>query len=63
MFALYYDLHVYISDTEKLYTEIMTSICKPFGKKFTLDIKLKQMGKKEHESAQILIGNTSRRRS
>ena len=33
----------------------MNALCEKYGKKFTLDIKLKQMGRKEHESAQILI--------
>ena len=51
----------FVLDTEKLYTQIMHSICEPHGKEFTLEIKLKQMGKKEHESAKILIGKLYKR--
>ena len=45
-----------VSDTERLYTQMMQTICEPHGKEFTWDVKVKQMGHKEHESAQILIG-------
>lgn len=50
-----FDVDGLLLDTERLYTEIMTSLCETYGKKFTVDIKLKQMGHKEHESGQILI--------
>ena len=52
-------LHVVIiniSDTESLYTRIMEKMCAPYKKTFTWDIKMKMMGKKQHEAAKVFIG-------
>lgn len=49
--------HAYVSlDTERLYTEMMQTICSDHGKQFTWEIKVKQMGRKIEEAAKILIG-------
>ena len=45
-----------ILDTEHLYTEIIEGIVGQYGKTFTLDIKVKQMGRKEPEAAKVVIG-------
>lgn len=50
------DMLWFFADTERVYTECLDEICGEFGKTFTWEIKSKQMGKKERESAQILIG-------
>lgn len=34
----------------------MNTICEEHGKKFTYEIKVKQMGQKEHAAGKILIG-------
>ena len=43
-------------DTERLYTDASKALCEPYNKTFTLDIKLKLMGKKEQVAGQTLIG-------
>ena len=48
-------INIFNIDTETLYTEIMQSICGKYGKQFSWDVKVKQMGKKMHEAAEILI--------
>ncbi len=45
-----------LTDTERLYTEMMQIICNDHGKQFTWEIKVKQMGRKIEEAAKILIG-------
>lgn len=44
------------SDTESIYTRIMNTVAGRYGKTFTWDVKVKQMGKKIHESAKVFIG-------
>lgn len=39
-----------------MYTKITQMICDPFGKKFTWDLKVKMMGKKEIEAGKIFVG-------
>ena len=48
------------SDSEKVFTEIMNRIVEPHGKKFTLEIKLQQMGKKVREAGKYMIGECKR---
>jgi pseudouridine 5'-phosphatase len=56
--------HVYyvflnaVADTEDIYTKIFDIIASRYGKKFTWELKVKQMGKKLEEAAQVFIGNT-----
>jgi len=38
----------------------MDTIVAPFGMEFTMELKRKQMGKKEREAGQTLIGITKR---
>ena len=45
-----------LSDTETLYTDIMQEICNPHNKTFNWDVKKKQMGRKQREAGEILIG-------
>lgn len=49
-----------VADTECVYTECLDEICGEFGKTFTWDIKAKQMGMKERDSAQLCIGKLLR---
>ncbi|ELT98115.1 hypothetical protein CAPTEDRAFT_128552 [Capitella teleta] len=44
-------------DTENLYTEIMQKMCDPYGKKFTWEVKMMMMGKKQEEAANVFIEN------
>lgn len=46
----------FISDTERLYTQITQDIVSKYGKNFTWAIKSRQMGKKETEASKIIIG-------
>ena len=45
-----------LSDTERCYSESIDEICQTYGKTFTWEVKVKQMGQKEAVSAQIAIG-------
>lgn len=45
-------------DTEHLYTDIIQGIVGKYGKTFTMDIKVKQMGRKEPEAAKVVIGKS-----
>ena len=51
----------FFSDSEKVFTEIMNRIVEPHGKKFTLEIKLQQMGKKVREAGKYMIGECKER--
>ncbi|XP_048746881.1 pseudouridine-5'-phosphatase-like [Ostrea edulis] len=44
-----------LEDTERMYTVIVQNIVGQYGKTFTMDIKVKQMGRKEPEAAKIVI--------
>lgn len=46
------------SDTEGFYSEASDLICQRYGKRFTYDVKLKQMGRKAEEAAQVFIEMT-----
>ena len=43
------------SDSESVWTRIMEVLLEPYGVQFNWDIKLKMMGKKEHEAGKMLI--------
>ena len=45
-------------DTETLYTKAMQTIAGRYGKQFTWDIKVHQMGKTRNESAHFFIGKS-----
>ena len=44
-------------DTESMYTKMLTTIAARYGKTFTMDVKVKQMGRVHRESAQVFIGS------
>ncbi|KAH9492344.1 hypothetical protein Btru_024388 [Bulinus truncatus] len=50
-----FDVDGLILDTERVYTECLEEICAESGHRYTWDIKAKQMGMKEHESAKLCI--------
>ncbi|KAK3605358.1 hypothetical protein CHS0354_040947 [Potamilus streckersoni] len=50
-----FDVDGLIIDSERLYTEVTQRILDEFGKTFTWEMKSKQMGRKETESAKIII--------
>ncbi|CAD5110912.1 DgyrCDS273 [Dimorphilus gyrociliatus] len=50
-----FDVDGLILDTEKLYTLILEEMLEKYNKKFTWDLKLKQMGKQEQEAAKVAI--------
>lgn len=50
-----FDVDGLILDTEKLYTRILENMLEKYDKKFTWELKLKQMGKREQDSAKIAI--------
>lgn len=50
-----FDVDGVLIDTEHLYTDIIQGIVGQYGKTFTMDIKVKQMGRKEPEAAKVVI--------
>ncbi|ESO12195.1 hypothetical protein HELRODRAFT_158659 [Helobdella robusta] len=50
-----FDVDGVLLDTEHLYTEMLQSFASEFRKTFTINIKLKQMGRSNVEAAQIFI--------
>lgn len=50
-----FDVDGVLIDTEHLYTDIIQGIVGKYGKTFTMDIKVKQMGRKEPEAAKVVI--------
>ena len=50
-----FDMDGLLINTEDLYTQALSKFCRKFGKEFTMEIKMKQMGRKTEESAKVLI--------
>ncbi|XP_050690240.1 pseudouridine-5'-phosphatase-like isoform X1 [Eriocheir sinensis] len=50
-----FDMDGLLLDTERLYTESTQALVTPYDKTYTWDIKVKCMGMKGHQSAQIII--------
>ncbi|OWA52055.1 Pseudouridine-5'-phosphatase [Hypsibius exemplaris] len=50
-----FDLDGLLLNTEIFYTQILMEYAARFGKEFTWELKQQQMGRKEHESAQLAI--------
>jgi pseudouridine 5'-phosphatase len=50
-----FDLDGLLLDTETIYTECLQKLCTPYGKTFTMDVKLKMMGKSSLEAGRVLI--------
>nr|KAI8750859.1 pseudouridine-5'-phosphatase-like [Biomphalaria glabrata] len=50
-----FDVDGLILDTERVYTECLEEICGESGHQYTWEIKARQMGMKEHESAKLCI--------
>jgi len=51
-----FDVDGLLLDTESLYTKMMETIASRYGKQFSWDIKVKQMGKNQSDSGKIFIG-------
>lgn len=54
-----FDVDGLLLDTESIYTRIMNTVAGRYGKTFTWDVKVKQMGKKHQESAKVFIEELS----
>jgi len=50
-----FDMDGLLINTEDLYTKALSTFCRKYGKEFTMEIKMKQMGRKTEESARVLI--------
>ena len=50
-----FDMDGLLINTEDLYTLALDQFCAKFGKKFTIELKMKMMGRKTDESAKVLI--------
>ncbi|XP_071085409.1 pseudouridine-5'-phosphatase-like [Haliotis cracherodii] len=50
-----FDMDGLLLDTERLYTVATQNVLDEYGKVFTWEIKSKQMGRKQNESAQLMI--------
>lgn len=50
-----FDMDGLLINTEDLYTLALNKFCAKFGKEFTIDLKMKMMGRKTEESAKVLI--------
>ena len=50
-----FDMDGLLINTEDLYTKALSIFCRKYGKEFTMEIKMKQMGRKTEESARVLI--------
>jgi len=50
-----FDMDGLLINTEDLYTKALSKFCSNYGKEFTIEIKLKMMGRKPEEGAQLLI--------
>ena len=50
-----FDMDGLLINTEDLYTLALNKFCGKFGKEFTIELKMKMMGRKTEESAKVLI--------
>jgi len=50
-----FDMDGLLINTEDLYTRALSKFCRNYGKEFTMEIKMKQMGRKTEEAAKVLI--------
>ena len=50
-----FDMDGLLINTEDLYTMALDKFCRKFEKEFTIEIKMKMMGRKTEESARVLI--------
>ncbi|XP_067948864.1 pseudouridine-5'-phosphatase-like [Watersipora subatra] len=50
-----FDCDGLLLDTESIYSEVIGALCSKYGHTFNWDLKAKQMGRTERESAQVLI--------
>jgi len=48
--AVLFDMDGLLIDSERIYTEVVNEILKPFGRQQTWDIKAKLMGKPERDA-------------
>jgi len=48
---------VVVLDSESIYTKMLTTIAARYNKIFTMDVKVKQMGRNHRDSAQVFIGS------
>lgn len=52
-----FDLDGLLLDTESIYTTCLQKLCAQYGKTFTIEVKLKMMGRSSIEAGKILIRN------
>lgn len=50
-----FDLDGLLLDTESIYSECLQKLCSQYGKNFTVDVKLKMMGRSTLEAGRVLI--------
>lgn len=53
--AVIFDMDGLLLNTEDIYTKVTQKILEPYGKQFTWSIKVKMMGRRAPEAAQVLI--------
>lgn len=54
--AVLFDMDGLLIDSERIYTDVVNQILKPYGKEQTWDIKARLMGKPERDATRTLRG-------
>lgn len=53
--AVLFDMDGLLIDSERIYTDVVNEVLKPYGKEQTWEIKAKLMGKPEKEATRTLV--------